>query len=61
MHFVNNGLVVVLYYLNNKGIVNVDVEHFGEDWSIWVFVASAVATVALIAWSWRKSRALQTE
>ena len=61
MHFVNNGLIVVLYYLNNKGIVNVDVEHFGEDWSIGVFVVSAVATVALIGWSWRKSRALQAE
>ena len=61
MHFVNNGLVVVFYYLNNKGITNVDVEHFGEGWSIWLFVASAVVTVALIAWSWRKSRAVQTE
>jgi len=61
MHFVNNGLVVVFYYLNNKGITNVDVEHFGEGWSIWLFVASGVATFALIAWSWRKSRAVQTE
>lgn len=59
MHFVNNGLVVVLYYLNNKGIINVDVEHFGEDWSIWLFGASAVATIALIAWSWKKAQPKQ--
>jgi len=61
MHFLNNGLVVVFYYLNNKGITNVDVEHFGEGWSIWLFVASAVVTFALIAWSWRKSQAVETE
>ena len=59
MHFVNNGMVVILYYLNNKGIINVDVEHFGEDWSIWLFVASAVATIALIAWSWKKAQPKQ--
>ena len=56
MHFVNNGTVVVLYYLNNKGIINVDVEHFGEDWSIGVFVASVVVTFGLIAWSWKKAK-----
>ncbi|MBR7175845.1 MAG: CPBP family intramembrane metalloprotease [Bacteroidales bacterium] len=30
MHFVNNGTAVVLYYLNNIGLTNVDVETFGE-------------------------------
>lgn len=54
MHFVNNGLVVVLYYLTNKGIINVDVEHFGESLSGWVVMASAIVTVGLIAWSWKK-------
>ena len=59
MHFVNNGSLVVLYYLNNKGLVNVDVEHFGETESAWLIAASALVTVGLIAWSWRKSRAIQ--
>jgi type VI protein secretion system component VasK len=52
MHFVNNGTAVVVYYLNHKGIINVDVEHFGEAQSSWLVVISAVVTVALIAWSW---------
>ena len=30
MHFVNNGTVVVIYFLNNKGITNIDVETFGQ-------------------------------
>ena len=52
MHFVNNGTTVVVYYLNHKGIIHVDVEHFGEAQSSWLVVISAVVTVALIAWSW---------
>ena len=52
MHFVNNGTAVVVYYLNHKGVVNVDVEHFGEAQSPWLVGISAVVTIALIAWSW---------
>ena len=52
MHFVNNGTAVVVYYLNHKGIIHVDVEHFGEVQRPWLVVISAVVTVALIAWSW---------
>ena len=52
MHFVNNGTAVVVYYLNYRGLINVDVEHFGEAQSPWLVVISAVVTVALIAWSW---------
>lgn len=59
MHFVNNGSLVVLYYLNNMGIINVDVEHFGETWSMWYFVASAVVTIGLVAWSWKKAQPKQ--
>lgn len=55
MHFLNNGTVVVLYYLNNKGIIDIDVEHFGAMPSAWLVVASAVLTVALIVWSWWKT------
>lgn len=54
MHFINNGCLVTLYYLNNVGIINVDVDHFGETHNIWIIAASAVITVGLIAWSWRR-------
>lgn len=55
MHFANNGTVVVLYYLANKGIIE-DAEHFGETDNVWLIVASAVLTVGIVVWSWRKSK-----
>ena len=55
MHFVNNGSAVVVYYLNNKGIIHVDVDHFGESTSVWLTVASAIVTIGLIIWSWKKA------
>ena len=58
MHFVNNGSAVLVYYLNNKGVINVDVEHFGATESVWLIVASAVMTVVLIVWNWRKRKPL---
>ena len=54
MHFVNNGTAVLVYYLNNKGIVSIDAEHFGEVQSGWLVTASALVTIGLIAWCWRK-------
>ncbi len=59
MHFVNNGTVVLIYYLNNKGITNVDAEHFGSVESAGLVIASLVVTVILIVWSWRKSKSIQ--
>ena len=56
MHFLNNGFAVVVYYLNNKGIIDVDVEHVGQTQSVWLLVASAVVTVGLIVWCWRKRK-----
>lgn len=55
MHFVNNGSVVVLYYFNSKGIVNVDVDHFGKTQNVWIILASVILTMALIIWSWKKA------
>ena len=57
MHFVNNGTAVVLYYLNDKGIINVDVDHFGAMPPTMVAI-SAVVTIALIVVCWRKSKEL---
>ena len=56
MHFLNNGSAVLIYYLNNKGIINVDVDHFGATQSVWLIIASAVATIGLITWSWIKAQ-----
>ena len=60
MHFINNGCAVVVYYLNNKGVIDVDVDHFGESQNVWVVIASAIVTTALIVWCWRKNRKAQT-
>lgn len=57
MHFVNNGSVVVLYYLNAKGVIDIDAEHFGETQNVWLLATSVVLTVALIVWSWRETSA----
>ena len=56
MHFVNNGTAVVLYYLNNKGIIDIDPEHFGEMQYSWLITISFVVTAALIGWSWWKAK-----
>ena len=56
MHFLNNGSAVLLYYLNNKGIINVDVDHFGAVQNVWLIIASAAVTIGLIVWSWIKAQ-----
>ena len=52
MHFLNNGTAVVLYFLNNKNIIDVDVDHFGSLSNSWLVAVSALLTIALIVWSW---------
>lgn len=46
MHFANNGTIVFLYYLNNIGAINIDVESFGET-NVFVLILSIIAMVAL--------------
>ena len=60
MHFVNNGTAVVIYYLNNKNIIDIDVEHFGSLSNTWLIVMSALMTTALIVWSWWKAKLNKT-
>ena len=55
MHFLNNGTAVVLYYLNARGVLDIDVEHFGASPSLWLVAASAVVTAGLVVWSWWKT------
>ena len=59
MHFVNNGTVVVLYFLNNKGIINIDVEKFGET-NTPILIASVAITIALFYFSIKKSHKEKT-
>lgn len=46
MHFANNGTIVFLYYLNNIGTTNIDVEGFGKT-NIFVLILSIIAMIAL--------------
>lgn len=55
MHFVNNGTAVVLYYLSNKGIINIDPETFGSTQYPWLTIISFLVTAALIGWGWWKA------
>ena len=55
MHFLNNGTAVVLYFLNNRGVIHVDVDHFGALDNTWLVAASILVTIGLIVWSWWKA------
>lgn len=48
MHFVNNGAAVVVAYLDYKGQIDVDMDHFGATSNVWLLGASLVVTVGLI-------------
>lgn len=50
MHFANNSTVVILYYLNNKGITNIDIDTFGKsDTTILILSIIVTATLFWIA------------
>jgi membrane protease YdiL (CAAX protease family) len=50
MHFLNNGTVVLVYFLNNKGITNIDVDTFGQT-SIPILIISIVVMIVLFIFS----------
>ena len=50
MHFLNNGTVVLIYFLNNKDITNIDVDTFGQT-SIPVLIVSIVVMIVLFLFS----------
>ena len=50
MHFLNNGTVVLIYFLNNKDITNIDVDTFGQT-SIPILIVSIVVMIALFLFS----------
>ena len=47
MHFINNGTIVMLYYLNKKEVINVDIETFGLTDNWLVIALSLIVTVAI--------------
>lgn len=47
MHFVNNSTIVMLYYLNKVGTINIDIEKFGTTNSAFLIILSLVVTVAI--------------
>lgn len=51
MHFINNGSAVVVAFLDYKGVINVDWEHFGATTNVWLLLLSLVVTVGLIVLS----------
>mgnify|MGYP003293265842 FL=1 len=48
MHFVNNATAVVIYYLNNIGVTNVDVETFGQTQLLPLLIS--IALMATLFW-----------
>ena len=59
MHFANNGTIVVLYFLNNKGITHIDLETFGQT-NTPLLIASIIATIILFFISIKYSHKEQT-
>ena len=46
MHFANNGTIVFLYYLNNKGVTNINIDTFGQT-NTPILIASIIMMAAL--------------
>lgn len=47
MHFTNNTTIVMLYFLNKKEVINIDVESFGSTNNAVLIILSLVVTVAI--------------
>ena len=47
MHFVNNATIVMLYYLNTRGFIDIDVEKFGQTDNVILILSSLIATIAI--------------
>lgn len=48
MHFINNGTVVVLAFLQHKGLTEIDPESFGATNNVLLITLSVLATIVLI-------------
>ncbi len=57
MHFVNNATVVVIYYLNNINITNIDVETFGQT----QLLPLLISIVLMVALFWYAIKRMKNE
>ena len=53
MHFVNNATIVMLYYMNTRGFIDIDVDKFGQTDNVLVIILSLIVTVAIFITCWR--------
>ena len=53
MHFVNNATIVILYYLNTRGFIDIDPENFGSTDNFLVIILSLITTAAIFITCWR--------
>ena len=55
MHFANNALAIIAYYLYHKGIIETDIDNIGATrW--YITIMSVIMCVALIIYSWDKTK-----
>ncbi len=54
MHFVNNGLAVVAFYLHYNGVSDVPMEDFGSVTSWWQWVISAVLSLSILLAAYKR-------
>jgi len=47
MHFANNSTIVLLFFMNNRGVIDIDVEKFGTTDNVFLIILSLIATVAI--------------
>ena len=53
MHFVNNATIVILYYLNTRGFIDIDPDNFGSTDNILMIILSLITTAAIFITCWR--------
>ena len=56
MHFVNNATIVMLYYLNTRGFIDIDPENFGSTDNVLVIILSLITTAAIFWTCYRFSK-----
>lgn len=47
MHFANNSTIVLLFFMNNRGVIDIDVEKFGTTDNVFLIILSLITTVAI--------------
>ena len=53
MHFVNNATIVILYYLNTRGFINIDAEKLGSTSNVLIILLSLIVTMAIFITCYR--------